>query len=125
MPGDGSWPRTAITRRGGGTGLRSDGRTDPRSAPCRLTTRNLPMILSYDYPVLGVFWSMMIFFLWILWLMLLFRIFADIFRSDDLGGVAKALWVIFVIFLPFLGVFVYLIARGNSMTERQVADMQA
>jgi len=75
---------------------------------------------AYDYPLLGFFWSMLIFFLWFMWLWLLFRIFADIFRSKDLGGVAKTLWIIFVIVLPFLGVFIYVIARGNSMTQRSI-----
>src|SRR5512132_3928698 len=77
-------------------------------------------MLAYDYPVLGLFWTMLIFFLWFAWLMLLFRIFADIFRSKDMGGFAKALWSIFVIFLPFLGVLIYLIVRGHSMTERDI-----
>ena len=75
------------------------------------------MILAYDYPFLSVFWSMMIFFLWIVWIMALFHVFADIFASHELGGFAKALWLIFVVFLPFLGVFVYLIARGDNMAQ--------
>ena len=75
-------------------------------------------MLAYDYPLLGVFWTMFIWFLWIAWIMLLFYVFVDIFRSDDLGGWGKALWSIFVIIVPFLGVFVYLIARGHSMAER-------
>ena len=79
-------------------------------------------MFAYVYPLFGVFWSMLIFFMWIAWFMLLFRIIADIFRSDDLGGVAKTLWFIFVIFAPFLGVLVYCIARGGSMTERAYAD---
>ncbi len=77
-------------------------------------------MLMYIYPMVGVFWSMLIFFLWIAWLMLLFRIIADIFRSD-MGGFAKALWLIFVIVAPFLGAFVYVIANGKSMTQRQYA----
>jgi len=80
---------------------------------------------AYDYPILGFFWSMVIFFLFFMWLWLLFRIFGDIFRSKDLGGVAKTLWIIFVIVLPFLGVFVYVIARGNSMTERSIEAAEA
>ena len=79
-------------------------------------------MLAYDYPLLGLFWTMMIFFLWIAWLFLLFRVFADIFRSKDMGGFAKALWSIFVILVPFLGVFLYVIVRGRSMSERDVAD---
>jgi hypothetical protein len=81
-------------------------------------------MFAYVYPLLGVFWSMLIFFLWIAWFMLLFRIIADIFRSADLGGFAKAMWFIFVIFLPFLGVLVYCIARGGSMAERSYAAKQ-
>jgi hypothetical protein len=77
-------------------------------------------MLAYDYPILGLFWSMFIFFLWVAWLILLFRVFVDIFRSDDLRGFSKALWSIFVILAPFLGVFVYLLARGKSMTQRDL-----
>ncbi len=72
-----------------------------------------------SYPLLNLFLTMMWFFLWALWLFLLFWIFLDIFRSRDLSGWAKALWLIFVIVLPYLGVFVYLIARGGSMQERR------
>jgi hypothetical protein len=76
-------------------------------------------------PLLDVFWTMLWFFLWILWFFLLFRVLLDIFRSRDLGGWGKAGWVAFVIILPFLGVLVYLIARGRKMTDRDVADAQA
>ena len=79
-------------------------------------------MLAYDYPLLGVFWTMLWFFLWFAWLMLLFRVFADIFRSKDMGGFAKAVWSIFVIFVPFLGVLIYVIARGHKMAERDIAD---
>ena len=79
-------------------------------------------MLAYDYPLMGVFWSMMWFFLWITWLMLLFRVIGDIFRSRDLGGGAKALWLFVVIVMPFLGVFIYMIARGHAMTQH---DMDA
>ena len=81
-------------------------------------------MLAYDYPLMGLFWTMLWFFLWFAWLMLLFRVFADIFRSQDMGGWAKALWSIFVILVPFLGVLVYVIARGHSMTERDIAQAQ-
>ena len=81
-------------------------------------------MLAYDYPILGLFWTMFIFFLWFAWLMLLFRVFADIFRTKDMGGFAKALWSIFVILAPFLGVFIYLIVRGRSMAERDLANAQ-
>lgn len=82
-------------------------------------------MFAYDYPILGMFWTMLIFFLWIAWIFSLFRVFADIFRSKDMGGFAKALWVIFVIFLPFLGVFVYLIARGDKMARNDLESAQA
>jgi hypothetical protein len=78
----------------------------------------LPQAASQNYPLLNVFWTMLWFFLWILWIFLLIRIFIDIFRSDDMGGWAKAGWSIFVIILPFLGVLVYVIARGSGMARR-------
>jgi hypothetical protein len=73
---------------------------------------------TYQYPILDFFLTMLYFFLFIIWIWLLITVFIDIFRSHDIGGWAKALWVIFVIVLPFLGVFVYLIARGGKMHER-------
>ncbi|MFC1407057.1 MULTISPECIES: SHOCT domain-containing protein [Streptacidiphilus] len=76
------------------------------------------------YPLLDLFWTMLWFFLWIMWLFLLFRIFADIFRSDDLGGWGKAGWLIFVIILPFVGVLVYLIVRGSTMNRRDLEQAQ-
>jgi hypothetical protein len=82
-------------------------------------------VLAYTYPLLGAFWTMLEFFLFIIWIIILFRVFVDIFRSHDLGGWGKALWMIFVIILPFLGVIVYLIARGKGMGERDVAEAQA
>ena len=78
-----------------------------------------------SYPLLDAFFTMLWFFLWILWLILLFRIITDIFASHDLGGWGKAGWLIFVCILPFLGVFVYLIARGSKMTQRDAEDAQA
>jgi hypothetical protein len=82
-------------------------------------------VFAYDYPILGLFWTMLWFFLWIAWLMLLFKVIFDIFRSKDLGGGGKALWAIFVIIIPWLGVLVYLIARGRSMTDRDLEAAQA
>ncbi len=76
-------------------------------------------------PLLDAFLTMMWFFLWVLWFFLLFRIISDIFRSKDLGGWGKAGWLVFVTILPFLGVLVYLIARGHKMTEHDVAQAQA
>ncbi len=83
------------------------------------------MNLAYEYPIMGAFLTMMWFFLFVVWIMILFRVFADIFRSHDMGGFAKALWIIFVIFLPFLGVLVYVLARGDNMTQHQIEDAQA
>jgi type VI protein secretion system component VasK len=73
-----------------------------------------------DYPLLSAFLTMMFFFLWVLWIFLLVKIVVDIFRSHDVGGWGKAGWLLFVIVLPFLGVLVYLIARGGSMSEREM-----
>jgi ABC-type multidrug transport system fused ATPase/permease subunit len=81
-------------------------------------------VLAYTYPLLSIFWTMLEIFFFIIWIYLLFVVFVDIFRSRDMGGLAKALWVIFVIVLPFLGVFVYLIARGGKMHERAAAQAQ-
>ena len=77
-------------------------------------------MIAYTYPLADLFGTMLGFFLLIIWIWLLIVVFSDIFRSRDLGGGAKALWVIFVIILPFLGIFVYLIARGGKMQERAV-----
>jgi ABC-type multidrug transport system fused ATPase/permease subunit len=85
------------------------------------------ILASYQYPILDFFLTMLYFFLFVIWIWLLITVFVDIFRSHDMGGWAKALWVIFVIILPFLGVFVYLIARGGKMHERaaqQAAEQQ-
>ena len=82
-------------------------------------------MLAYDYPLMGLFWTMLWWFFWIAWIVLLFRVIGDIFRSHDMGGWAKALWSIFVILAPWLGVLVYLIARGGSMAERDHRQAQA
>ncbi|MDX3637895.1 SHOCT domain-containing protein [Streptomyces sp. MB09-02B] len=84
-----------------------------------------PTYLAYDYPLLSVFWSMLLLFLWIMWFVLLFRVVVDIFRDDDMSGWAKAGWLVFTILLPFLGVFVYVIARGKNMGRREVAQARA
>jgi hypothetical protein len=75
-------------------------------------------VIAYTYPLFDLFGTMLGLFVFIIWFWLLITVFSDIFRSHDLGGGAKALWVIFVIVLPFLGIFVYLIARGGKMHER-------
>ena len=85
------------------------------------------MTLAYTYPILDLVWTMFMFFMFVLWIWLLIAVFMDIFRSPDLGGGMKAVWAFFIIILPFLGVFVYLIARGGKMHERQAqqaADQQ-
>ena len=79
---------------------------------------------SYSYPVLGVFWTILMIFLWVIWFWILITIIIDIFRSHDLSGWVKALWFVFILFLPLLGVLVYLIARGGKMHERQVRQAQ-
>ena len=79
-------------------------------------------MLASSYPVLDAFLTMLYFFLFIIWIWLLIMVFIDIYRSRDLSGGAKALWVIFVIILPLLGVLVYLIARGSKMHERAAAE---
>src|SRR5947209_2106962 len=71
-----------------------------------------------SYPLLGIFWTMLEFFLFVVWIWVLVLVVMDIFRSHDLSGGAKALWVLFVVVLPMIGVLVYLIARGSSMAER-------
>ena len=83
------------------------------------------MDIAAEYPLLNIIWTMFVFFLFVFWLMIVFKVIIDIFRRKDCGGGTKTLWLIFVIFLPFLGVLVYLIARGGSMAERDIADAQA
>ena len=82
------------------------------------------MIVGYDYPILGFFWTMLLIFLWVAWIFLLFRIIADIFRNHEMGGFAKALWLIFVVIAPFLGVLIYVIVYSGDMAERDLKSMQ-
>ena len=77
---------------------------------------------SYSYPLLGAFWTILEIFLWVLWIWILIYVFIDIFRSRDLSGWGKALWFVFVLFIPLIGVLVYLIARGGKMQERAMQD---
>ena len=77
---------------------------------------------SYSYPLLGAFWTIFEIFLWVLWIWILIYVFIDIFRSHDLSGWGKALWFLFVLFIPLIGVLVYLIARGGKMQERAMQD---
>src|SRR5271165_3665991 len=76
-----------------------------------------------NYPLLNLFWTMLFFFMWVIWIWILIAVFIDIFRSRDLSGGAKAIWFVFVLFIPLLGVVVYLIARGGQMHHR--AERQA
>lgn len=73
-----------------------------------------------NYPLLDIFLTTMWFFLWVMWIMLLFRVFADLFRDRELGGWAKAGWCVLLIVLPFLGVLIYLVAHGHGMAERDI-----
>lgn len=76
------------------------------------------MVFATSYPILDIFWSLLEFFLFFIWIWLAITVFADIFRSHDIGGGTKALWVIFIILIPYLGVFAYVLFRGGTMHER-------
>ena len=83
------------------------------------------MLIAADYPFLNILWSMIIFFAWVAWLSILFRVIADVFRRHDTSGWGKAAWLIFVIVLPFLGVLIYLIAHGDDMAKRDLEQARA
>lgn len=83
------------------------------------------ILASADYPFMNILWSMLIFTLFFMWIWVAIMCFADIFRRRDIGGVAKAMWIIFIIVLPYLGVLVYLIANNNGLTERSAKDVAA
>jgi UPF0716 family protein affecting phage T7 exclusion len=83
------------------------------------------MVFAADYPFLDIFWTMLIFFMWVIWIWILITVLMDLFRRHDIGGWGKAAWTLFVIVLPFLGVFMYLIAEGRQMAERRNAELQA
>ena len=82
-------------------------------------------MFAYDYPLLGFFWTVLMVFIWVAWIILLIRVFSDVFRNHEMSGWAKAFWVIFVVILPFLGVLIYLIANGSGMAKRDMAQAQA
>jgi ABC-type multidrug transport system fused ATPase/permease subunit len=82
------------------------------------------LAVTEHYPLLEVFWTMLIFFAFFIWIWLLFVVFGDVFRRHDIGGFAKTAWIIFIIILPYIGVFVYLIAEHKGMTERSVKQQQ-
>ena len=83
------------------------------------------MLFAAEYPFLDVFWSMIIFFFWVIWIWIVVTVLVDIFRRDDIGGFAKAAWVVFVIVLPWLGVLIYLIAQHDGMRDRSMRQAQA
>jgi Na+/proline symporter len=82
-------------------------------------------MLAVDYPILNLFWTIMIVFLWVAWIILVIRVISDIFRNHDMKGLSKAFWLIFVILVPWLGVLGYLIAHGAEMSSREVGRQQA
>jgi hypothetical protein len=83
------------------------------------------MLIAADYPFMDVLWSMIIFFFWVIWIWIVVTVLVDIFRRHDIGGWAKAAWVIFVVILPWLGVLIYLIAQHDGMRERRISEVQA
>jgi uncharacterized membrane protein len=83
------------------------------------------VLLAADYPFLDVLWTLLIFFLWVIWFWILITVFADLFRRHDISGWVKAAWILFVIILPFLGVFIYIIVNGQGMAERNVKEVEA
>lgn len=82
-------------------------------------------MLAYDFPILGIFWTMLMLFVWISWLFIFFHVVIDIFRSHDMNGWGKAGWFLLVVLLPLLGVLIYVLTRGDSMRERDIARAQA
>jgi hypothetical protein len=83
------------------------------------------VVIAADYPFLDVFWSMIIFFFWVIWIWIVIQVLVDVFRRHDIGGFAKALWVIFVVIVPWLGVLIYLIVEHDGMRERSVKQASA
>jgi Phospholipase_D-nuclease N-terminal/Short C-terminal domain len=83
------------------------------------------VVIAADYPFLDVLWTLLVFFLWVAWFVLLFRIVGDVFRRRDIGGGKKTIWLIFILFVPFIGVFAYLIVNADDMARRNVEEMQA
>ena len=83
------------------------------------------MFIAADYPFLDVFWTMIIFFFWVIWIWIVITVLVDVFRRHDIGGFAKAAWVIFVVILPWLGVLIYLIVEHDGMRERNVKQAEA
>jgi hypothetical protein len=86
--------------------------------------RGARVLFAADYPFLDVFWTMLIFFFWVIWIWILVTVLIDIFRRHDLSGWGKALWTVFMIVLPYLGVFIYLITQGKEMAERRATEVR-
>lgn len=84
-----------------------------------------PVVFAADYPFLDVFWTILIFFFWVIWIWILITVLIDLFRRHDIGGWGKAAWALFLIVLPYLGVFVYLITQGGKMAERRASELRA
>lgn len=82
-------------------------------------------MLAYEYPLLGLFWTMLWIYILVAWLMVLFSVIADVFRNRDMGGFAKAIWLLIILVIPLFGVLIYLLAHGDGMTERKIAVAQA
>ena len=82
------------------------------------------MVIAADYPFLDILWSMIIFFVWVVWIWIMVIILTDVFRRRDLSGWGKAGWTVFLIVLPFLGVFIYLISQGDKMADRRAEDVR-
>jgi hypothetical protein len=82
-------------------------------------------IFAADYPFLEVLWTLIVFFLWVLWFWLLISIVGDVFRRRDIGGGKKTLWLIFMLFVPFVGVLAYILVNSDSMAERNLERARA
>ena len=82
-------------------------------------------LFAADYPFMDVFWSMLVFFFWVIWIWILITVLIDLFSRHDIGGGSKVLWSVFVIVLPYLGVFIYLITQGDNMARRKAAQIRA
>ena len=82
------------------------------------------MLIAADYPFMDVLWSMIIFFFWVIWIWIVVTVLVDVFRRHDIGGWAKAAWVVFVVILPWLGVLIYLIAEHDGMRDRRIKEVQ-
>src|SRR3954453_751553 len=85
----------------------------------------VPVYLAADYPFLDIFWTMLIFVMWVIWIWIVVMVFSDLFRRNDVSGWGKAAWAFFVIVLPYLGVFIYLVSQGKGMGERRVAEVRS